>query len=108
MSERLSGASTTFEAIVQEIAANNENWMSTIGRNAILSTPNNNAIDIRTEIAFTNMSQMFDTDKYSGKLALCLNLADIISEQVIRTQTCILGMQRPKKTGILSARVYEL
>ena len=73
--------------------------MSTIGRNAILSTPNNNAIDIRTEIAFTNMSQMFDTDKYSGKLALCLNLADIISEQVIRTQTCILGMQRPKKRG---------
>ena len=85
LSERLVGAASTYETIIQEVAADNDNWISNIGFNAVSNTLQNYAIDIRTDIAFTNLSQMFDTDQYSEKLALCLNVADSLSEQVKST-----------------------
>ena len=83
LSERLGSAPTIYEALVNEIAGNSDNWISKIGFKAILASNSKEAIDIETVFAFTNMSELFETDNYTQNLSLCLNIADILQEQVI-------------------------
>ena len=82
LSERLGSSASTFESIVQEITTNQEGWISNIGISAFLDIVKKQAINVETQIALTNLSCMFDPNSFAEKLALCLNVAEIISKQV--------------------------
>ena len=83
LSERLGSAASTNQVIVHEIAQNRDSWASTVGFKAVLATAQQQAIDVETQIALINMSDVLATDSFIEKMALCHNVAEVLQEQVI-------------------------
>ena len=80
--ERLGSAPLIYETIVNEIARKRDNWISDIGFQAIVALNGYKVIDTETVNTFTNTAELFETDNYTENLSLCLNIADILQEQV--------------------------
>lgn len=82
LSEIRSSITTINETTINEIAAHNDSWISNIGLKALFATSQKEAVDIETQLALTNMSELFETSNPVEKLALCLNVAAVLSEKV--------------------------